>query len=452
MAGIKPFDAKSFKIDTSFLQNSQPYNDTSFEQPPEFDDYEVGGRLLHASASSYIIGSSMKKVLDSSGILRDNVRERIGLDEDDDLIEIISKVIDGTFTNPDSSAQKRYYHALKRMKDKGLYFADTAALRDEMDSMILKGRSGQGTGPSLGDIAMFCNACNLDERYFSVPISDDIWLKAIEAAMIFREPKAYVDPNVLFGSYISKDEDIDLIFFFAYQLAYAQYVSDENKTYADKVASINKMDKMSEELASLKKQLADTEARNRDLIRQNSELNSKMGEQKREYDKIINGLHHNIEDIKAEKDEEIQYFCRQNARLLGLTAEQDRIEDEADEKAFVFEDGDKSDDAEVFPNKLPDSGILFLGGHVNLVKKVRPLHPGWRYQSDNQFTATPTTSIKLVFMWSNHMSHSLQEKVFSVINKDIPVIYLTATNLNCLEHEMKQKYNDYVTNGVCCRT
>ena len=41
-------------------------------------------------------------------------------------------------------------------------------------------------------------------------------------------------------------------------------------------------------------------------------------------------------------------------------------------------------------------------------------------------------------------------EVFSVISKDIPVLYLTATNLNRLEHEMKLRYNDYIEKGIYC--
>ena len=46
------------------------------------------------------------------------------------------------------------------------------------------------------------------------------------------------------------------------------------------------------------------------------------------------------------------------------------------------------------------------------------------------------------------MSHSLYQAVCSFIPKKIPIMYVTATNLHRLEHEMKDAYNKKISEGA----
>lgn len=448
MAGIKAFDPSTFKFDASQLYPHDTSDNITIDDiPTEMDgDAKTAVRLIVNSPFSYIISFGLKQLFAESSTAKKILQERFGDEKDSKFTAALNKILDFEDGKDASSlGGKRYYHALKRLKEKGLYAENTKDLRTKMED-----RSRIGL-PTAFDMSIFGAVTDINERYFSVPISDDIWIRAIELTMFFMEPDTYKDYDAMFARHLSQDKDIDLIYFMAYMLAFSKYASDENKKYRDKVKHLDMLDTQADEIERLKKQLADAESRCSETNRKNTALSAEMGEQKREYDKKINALEHDIVDIKKDMTEELNFVKRMNARLLGLTPTQDALEDAEDAMNFQFEDGDKSEDIEVFPNPLPESGVLFLGGHVNLVNKLRQRHPGWRYQSDNQFTATATTSIKLVFMWSDHMSHSLQDRVFSII-KDVPVLYLKATNLNRLEHEMKQKYNDFVENGICCRS
>ena len=416
--------------------------------PPEFDDPVSASRLMVGSIQSYIVNKGISWLMKQEKFSVENMCEAIGIEVDEATREKLTKAQD-SFSDAGASNPgiQRTYHALKRLKEKNLAAENTMELRDRMGSLKFKTDDGE-TPFSFADIALFGIPDSLDDRYFSIPVDNDIWLRAIELTMLVNQPNEYADTDVRFAPFI--EHNLAMIYLLAYQLAYAKFVSEENQAYSDKVGDIEKMAEKDKRIAELEKALEAATRRADAMSARASELTAEKELLKRTSDKRINELEHDLKDMETEKDKEIEFFCRQNARLLGLSnPEQDAKEDAEDEKNFQFEDGDAEEDIEEFAHELPDKGVLFLGGHVNLVKKLRPLHPNWRYQSDNQFN-TANTSIKLVFMWNNHMSHSLEEKVFSVISKDIPVLYLTATNLNRLEHEMKLRYNDYIEKGIYC--
>ena len=92
---------------------------------------------------------------------------------------------------------------------------------------------------------------------------------------------------------------------------------------------------------------------------------------------------------------------------------------------------------------LPSKNVVFLGGHINLVNKVKAIHPDWKYINPTDRPGRHLTMFKceLVFFWSNHISHSMDKSFFSKNN--IPCVYVTATNIDKLEREMKHGYSEF---------
>lgn len=88
---------------------------------------------------------------------------------------------------------------------------------------------------------------------------------------------------------------------------------------------------------------------------------------------------------------------------------------------------------------LPEKGILFLGGHINMVKKIKQLHPGWIYITDDELKSNSTINVQYVFYWTNHSSHKMMENIFGRLTPDAEIIYVTATNMDRLENEMLTK-------------
>lgn len=90
--------------------------------------------------------------------------------------------------------------------------------------------------------------------------------------------------------------------------------------------------------------------------------------------------------------------------------------------------------------ELPDDGVLFLGGHWNMVKKIQQLHPNWIFITDDAFKPFSNIHVKYVFYWTNHSSHTMMENVFSKLAPGADIMYVTATNMERLEKEMLERF------------
>lgn len=99
------------------------------------------------------------------------------------------------------------------------------------------------------------------------------------------------------------------------------------------------------------------------------------------------------------------------------------------------------DNNKSFVHSLPEKGVLFVGGHQNLTKKLRKKFPKWVFISDEQMKRHTNISQRTIFYWSNHCSHKLMRYVFSKLSKESDVIYVTATNVSLLISEMQLRYN-----------
>lgn len=422
-----------------------PMGELMGEIPPELEDNNPA-KILTGMLSSYILSNGMKKLLHSMrGIIQQLEENENLLTEEEFKVVQVAQRADAAAQRLTQEKQEnpgnRYAHAMKRLKEKRLWVPSVHELRKKAQAMDQQGVPGI----DLSMLLTFMTSKDIDNRYFSGPISDELWIQSIELAMYLLHPDVYKDTDAKFAQYL--ESDICVIYSFAYLLAFNQRVQEDNARYMSMEKDLQRVDEIDAQRRELEEQVAKGQEMEARLRRELSMAREDMAAKCRSYEKKITGLEHKLEDTIHEKDMEIDFFCRQNARLLGLDPEQTKIEDEKEAEELPFEDGDEADDMEEFEHHLPETGILFLGGHVNLVNKMRQRHPGWRFQSDNQFTCSPGTRTELVFMWSKHMSHSLQEKVFSVLSTSVPVIYLNATNLNMLEHEMKQKYNEYAENS-----
>ena len=94
----------------------------------------------------------------------------------------------------------------------------------------------------------------------------------------------------------------------------------------------------------------------------------------------------------------------------------------------------------VIHNELPQRGVLFLGGHQNMTKKLRQQFPKWTYITDDQFNRHTCVNSKVVFYWTGHSSHKMMRYVYSRLPENASIIYVTATNLPLLISEMQKTY------------
>ena len=96
-------------------------------------------------------------------------------------------------------------------------------------------------------------------------------------------------------------------------------------------------------------------------------------------------------------------------------------------------------------NVLPQKGVLFLGGHQNMTKKLRQQFPKWTFVSDDQLKRCGSINHTLVFYWTGHSSHKLMRYVYSKLPESANIIYVTATNLSLLLQEMQCTYQHTVS-------
>lgn len=96
-------------------------------------------------------------------------------------------------------------------------------------------------------------------------------------------------------------------------------------------------------------------------------------------------------------------------------------------------------------NVLPQKGVLFLGGHQNMTKKLRQQFPKWTFVSDDQLKRCGSIKHTLVFYWTGHGSHKLMRYVYSKLPENASIIYVTATNLPLLLQEMQCTYQRTVS-------
>lgn len=94
---------------------------------------------------------------------------------------------------------------------------------------------------------------------------------------------------------------------------------------------------------------------------------------------------------------------------------------------------------------LPKKRVLFLGGHANMVKKLRQIFTGWDFLTDDELGSWTGGDCEVIFFWTAHCSHLIQHYVDARKRKETPYLYVTATNIDRLITEMAQKYKSFLS-------
>ena len=389
--------------------------------------------------TSYIMASGASRLLKlEDSEITQTILHAMGMEDEQEIDRFMSlKQAYVNHIETEYPSFKRYNHALKRLKEKKMYASTLGGLRKLMTGMGV-GDEELKTEYDLNSLLVLSDIRTTDMKFHKHPISDDIWKQAIELAVFEHCPQAYCRPDYPLRPMF--EDIVSTICLNAYYITLTECLWEENSILLESKDNYLKADEKEDEIAALRQQLKEANERASVAERKINDLQSKISAQRIEHNKQINKLQHDFDSALLEKEETLDFFIRQSSQMMGLEPE--------DEELPEFEDGSEEEDAEEFQYDLPEGGVLFLGGHQNMTKKLKQIHPRWRYQSDtNQFN-NGGTSIKMVFMWTNHMSHSLYQAVCSFIPKKIPIMYVTATNLHRLEHEMKDAYNKKISEGA----
>ena len=93
-------------------------------------------------------------------------------------------------------------------------------------------------------------------------------------------------------------------------------------------------------------------------------------------------------------------------------------------------------------NTLPEKGVVFLGGHQNMIKKLRQQFPKWVYVTDDQLRRLGTCKSSIVFYWTAHSSHKMMRYVYNKLPENANVIFVSATNIPLLITQMQHTYHE----------
>lgn len=91
--------------------------------------------------------------------------------------------------------------------------------------------------------------------------------------------------------------------------------------------------------------------------------------------------------------------------------------------------------------KLPEEGVVFLGGWESIQNNIRKAHPQWTIigvDGAERLRIGPST--KLAFFWYRYCSHKASQAVFSKLPADAEVVFVSSANMELLEQEMKAGY------------
>lgn len=116
--------------------------------------------------------------------------------------------------------------------------------------------------------------------------------------------------------------------------------------------------------------------------------------------------------------------------------------------SYVVDDADVNEPEEL--PELPDTGIMFVGGHPNFLKKLREVYPDWSYITKENVPERlrQYSKQKMCYIYTAHTSHPIYWGVINALrNCDTPYSYIKGTNLDRVITEMRQDYAEAYKNN-----
>lgn len=333
---------------------------------------------------------------------------------------------------------------LRRMRERGWYASNTGALWG-----LSAGSTPELVGhPIMAALLRFSDVAGLVDirrpghaRNEAIP--DDVWLDAIELTMICCHKDEYIasmrDPGRWNWTTTLRD-DLPMIYFLVYLLtargALRDLVDEQRDVLVAADAQLSELSRDDDGMVS--REEADAEiAAARERARAETDAARAEAARLRKY---VVALEHANEDL-----------IRASELVDGLLAASEAAGD--DLSVFTCTDASEPSDAseglpgpsEVIPPELPESGVVFLGGHTRVVRQLRQRHPGWRFVGDVSSAGAladgPTSSASVVFCWYRHLTHPTFDRVTAAL-PGVPVAYVSSTNIARLEAEMRLHYAD----------
>lgn len=329
------------------------------------------------------------------------------------------------------TAEKRMDHAMAALVRKGIYgesYADLCAAASKLDlpeaeaalDLLL---SHMETGVIRGK--------TIDRK---------TWEGAIELTMLLHEPKVFLDEKAMLAPFLLPHAAS--LFVCAVLLAYAKAV---HRKVTEQNNALDKLNEACEDmggiggLISVAKSVGSYAVVDRDaLIRKHKAerltLEERLKDAERKTAKTESAalapLRAELAFVKAENETLRTKLAEQAARLSSLCE---------DLWAARTNPGESGSGVLI---ELPKEGVVFAGGHPNMVKNLRERFPAWRYIDADDRNFPAFTAAEIVFIWSEHMSHPTYQRLMSMLPSGCPVRYCYGTNPDRLLSDMRKNYTE----------
>lgn len=334
--------------------------------------------------------------------------------------------LDSMEHSSDWQGRRRMEHTIRRLKDKGLYLETYGELESKLCGMM-SGKFAVGT--VLFGMLFLNFSCKVDGILKpDISLTWDDWSSAIELTMTACVPDVMADTEAFYiSSLVNHVPELYLNLFFVTILTRIQGALDSFQEAGAALRSLKgDVDRLSQYFDE-RKRLNETVESLREQLAQNRQA---FDNEKRRYEKRIMRLEHDVDALSR------------GEQLDQSETDDDFDMAEAIDVDDVFDDGEQEDDMPELA-ALPDDGVLFVGGHPNMLKKVKAIHPFWTYQS-GRGRVRPLDTTRVVFVWNKHLGHPEFDAIQAGLKgRDLPMFYVSATNMNRLEREMKELYTEY---------
>lgn len=148
-------------------------------------------------------------------------------------------------------------------------------------------------------------------------------------------------------------------------------------------------------------------------------------------------LQERIKTMSREFEEREEKLRQRNEQLEEELAIYRSIEEQTEQVEEIDEDTPLLD--------LPESNVMFVGGHPNMVSKLRAEHGGWKFASSVSEIPEPVQS-DVVFYYCRHVSHKMLQKLQKWYTG--PILYCEGTNMDKLHDSMRRIYTVCIAKGL----
>lgn len=288
--------------------------------------------------------------------------------------------------------------------------------------------------------------CTMGTRIMAVEkqgeLDNNCWKIGIDLAMLECEPEL-ASSDGLYGPVLERNigrifADVMLA---AYGSKLAQLLESENYRQVIDSALADKYGKNRDEMAEIALP-GDIVGYIMDALRDQGlippdqpELQAQLDDARSKLREQENAMRKAVAPVQAQVDKATSRISELEAELKAANARNEELQ-----AALAERDRKLSENAALVHTanlpQLPDTNVIFAGGHPNMTKKLMQDHPGWTFIDGRDVNFPEFRNPVLIFFWDQHISHPTFHRVRKFAHPSVPQAYLKSTNLDMLEEEM----------------